>query len=793
MGDRAVWGLGYNERQPSVFSFSLSSPQISAPVSLNAFDRLYQDFATDGKLVYIPNVGFPNSNSYYHMNETFVVAYNLSAHSEAQPNLLCMHNWTDPGATSVICDTATSQPKPPFHCKTDGCISTSNPDTWLALDWVRKNTTVPAACNSNTSWVGHCYYTHAPTGIAVARNAQALLVAHGAENPPIIRAFDKTGGRLIGSFEVAASKLAMAPDDLSFWAMPFGPDTKIARYATPTETGSEVAPPKELAAVTGMTTACAIAIHPVTSELYVTDRKTQQFLVFPATGGAAAVGKPWGAALKLSFPYLPSLEADGGELGDMVCATVAFTDDGKEAWVTDPGNRRIIRTNVATQEILDHVSFLTVQYVAAVDWTNPTRVFSNFIEYEVDYSKPLADTGGWKLKHNWAQGLAPEYHAAIGLSHWSFAGFQSVVTVEGHTVGMVSYMPDILGGSASGFNQAVELMPNGTLRPIYDFIRHPTKDPPFGSSPDLHPDGSMRFADVRNRNFTVIWRAAFDPTAANWTTWRPIVNLSNAAPNPPRHGGGQGQTHPLMDVDLPATGPFAVGETETVGQQKLVLTLDANNNQNYSRFHLGSAHWDPDASPSGASEVAPSPWAWTAMPGGHWNVSACNISMETTDGAVFGDTCVHHPDGALDRCGAICDASGKCSGHFPCAANVAMSAAGHVVVGFNGEGWRGGQASQWLHYDGVTGLFLGQFGTVNGVHDLPHSEFDYAGGGYATPGSAGNSFGAILVSVPAADAAGGIGDAVYLYHNDESVHGGVHRWKLSGLGERGIERVKVRV
>ena len=67
VGDRAVWGLGYNERQPSVFSFNLSQPQISTPVTLDAFDRLYTDFATDGKLVYVPNVGFPTSNSYYHM------------------------------------------------------------------------------------------------------------------------------------------------------------------------------------------------------------------------------------------------------------------------------------------------------------------------------------------------------------------------------------------------------------------------------------------------------------------------------------------------------------------------------------------------------------------------------------------------------------------------------------------------------------------------------------------------------------------------------------------------------
>jgi hypothetical protein len=33
----------------------------------------------------------------------------------------------------------------------------------------------------------------------------------------------------------------------------------------------------------------------------------------------------------------------------------------------------------------------------------------------------------------------------------------------------------ILDGSADGYNRAVELMPDGTLRPIYDFIRHQTK------------------------------------------------------------------------------------------------------------------------------------------------------------------------------------------------------------------------------------------------------------------------------------------------------------------------------
>ena len=47
-------------------------------------------------------------------------------------------------------------------------------------------------------------------------------------------------------------------------------------------------------------------------------------------------------------------ELAGGSLdSEMVCATVAFTDDGEEAWVTDPGNRRILRANVASEAILD--------------------------------------------------------------------------------------------------------------------------------------------------------------------------------------------------------------------------------------------------------------------------------------------------------------------------------------------------------------------------------------------------------------------------------------------------------
>lgn len=151
-----------------------------------------------------------------------------------------------------------------------------------------------------------------------------------------------------------------------------------------------------------------------------------------------------------------------------------------------------------------------------------------------------------------------------------------------------------------------------------------------------------------------------------------------------------------------------------------------------------------------------------------WETTQCNISMENAgdDSQIFTDTCIVDPDGSIDRCG----------GHFPCAANKAMTVKGHLIYGFNGEGWNGAQANQWLHYDAITGLFLGQFGTVNGIHESKYSD-----DGWAAPGAAGNAFSCTLVTTTSGD--------VYLYHNDESAHGGVHRWHLHGLDD--VERVRI--
>lgn len=97
--------------------------------------------------------------------------------------------------------------------------------------------------------------------------------------------------------------------------------------------------------------------------------------------------------------------------------------------------------------------------------------------------------------------------------------------------------------------------------------------------------------------------------------------------------------------------------------------------------------------------------------------------------------------------------------------NLVMAHGRHVVYGYHGEFYRDrtngrvGQAGQFMHFLD-NGLFVQQFG-------VPTTRV----AGEAAAGVAGNAFSPSLVRA---------GRRLFLYHNDESVHGGVHRWRIEG-------------
>jgi hypothetical protein len=145
-------------------------------------------------------------------------------------------------------------------------------------------------------------------------------------------------------------------------------------------------------------------------------------------------------------------------------------------------------------------------------------------------------------------------------------------------------------------------------------------------------------------------------------------------------------------------------------------------------FHLGGIKLGEDR------------WLWRASPSGNWDVDdAGNIRVK---------------DGRYEIGNGV-----------QYLGNVVVTAGRNVIYGYHGEAWRGGQANQWLHfYD--NGLFIGQFGRpgVPGKTDPTPAAAEQAG----------NTFSPQLVTVDG---------QVYLWHNDEHGHGGIHRWRIDGLDQ----------
>ncbi|HKO82545.1 MAG TPA: T9SS type A sorting domain-containing protein, partial [Chitinophagaceae bacterium] len=107
-------------------------------------------------------------------------------------------------------------------------------------------------------------------------------------------------------------------------------------------------------------------------------------------------------------------------------------------------------------------------------------------------------------------------------------------------------------------------------------------------------------------------------------------------------------------------------------------------------------------------------------------------------------------DGAFDNGNGVVYAGG-----------IALMNDRNIFWNYHGEFWKQSQTNKWNHvYD--NGLMVGQFGEL--TSDYPGIE--------AFSGGAGNVRTGTVVTV---------NGVTYLYHNDEGVHGGLHRWKITGI------------
>ena len=103
---------------------------------------------------------------------------------------------------------------------------------------------------------------------------------------------------------------------------------------------------------------------------------------------------------------------------------VAFEEDNNILWFGDLGNCRARKLDLSggTPVIADTIMYQWSSHNAAVDLNNPTRVFGNLREFEIDYNEPDSKKA-WKLKQNWIK-------AAENINYYDQGLMENTVTLS---------------------------------------------------------------------------------------------------------------------------------------------------------------------------------------------------------------------------------------------------------------------------------------------------------------------------------------------------------------------------
>ena len=626
------YAVGYNERGRALHRFDPNRPDRQEPLFRDDFRRVFRYAATDGELVYFANIGLvAPPGSPFRGADTFVVAFRVGDGTA--------------------------------HVFPAGKSREGNFQWQSGADYELQQVE------------GGGVFPNAPSGLAVQRRGNLLLVSHRGANQ--IRLFHKKDGSLLATVQVdSPGDIDVAPDD-SFWVVCRG-DGRPAVVRFRNSNGAWRA---DRQVIEPEIEPVAIGVSPADGTLAVVDAHGEQIRGYDDAGKAIWVlGQPGG--YRQGGPEVMD-DRFGFSAGPTY---VAFEADGS-FWIGDPANERNLRFSPQRHRV-GQIQYLSHSYVATVDVNRPTRVFRGFLEFEVDYRRPLRQS--WQLVRNWSVGLGAQYRRP------EFTGLHTVATLADGRCYAVVFRNDADG------DELVELAPTG-LRPFGQRLRADER---------LYPDGSLRSHLIRFGGLQ-IFAKRIAGTAANgapiWSEPTLLAEVARLAEHDPWYHDVPA-IHGINDPSYPTTGSGL---------------LIAFNPGKSTGFHLGALRPGTEG------------WRWRASPSGVWQLDAMGRVL-TRDGTFELGHGVNYP------------------------ASVAVASGANVVYGYHGEAWNGGEANQWMHFH-ESGLFIGQFGASPYPTDDPFT---------AKPGAAGNAFCPTLVTV---------GGQLYLWHNDENIHCGVHRWQFSGL------------
>jgi len=256
------------------------------------------------------------------------------------------------------------------------------------------------------------------SGLSVQQNGNLLAAAVAPDNKVYL--MQKRSGSIIADFTVSHPQRIYFSSDSSLWV--------VSSNAVYDYTNLNVLP--ALAhTISAVSEPLDVAVNPTNSNIIlIADGGTnQQVRAFDKTGALLwTYGVPGGyqangiavTTNKFWFNY------EGVDQTFLCCAS-----DGS-FWIGDEGAHRTLHIS-STLNYLEQIMYQPFSYSACVDQTDPTRVFNQFLEFKVDYTKPFSNC--WTLVNNWKIGVDTNHISATQ------EGILQVTTFpNGRTYGMIA-------------------------------------------------------------------------------------------------------------------------------------------------------------------------------------------------------------------------------------------------------------------------------------------------------------------------------------------------------------------
>jgi hypothetical protein len=456
-------------------------------------------------------------------------------------------------------------------------------------------------------------------------------------------------------------------------------------------------------------------------------------------GGYAGANGP--AVTDNKFMFFAVFSGLGGSSGGFIC----YAPDGSW-WLGDNGNYRHLHFSAGNSPtVIERTAYCPTIYSVFVCRGDGTRIFASNLEWKIDYTKPYTPSGGgWTLANNWGGNID---YTIIDLNG-SFQIMQFVgVYSNGRTYAT-------LRNFNTGNADIIELNPSTGVRYTgtalsqrnylaYNFDVY-TMD---SGGPDWTAPGG---GSVAKAPFT-----GFD--GSNNPTW---------SANPTQIGSGN-PGWVIINTSQPTPPLFPNAENFSVPAEPLANGVLIFQKQRFVPNGTGTqSAFPPYMRHIGGIDAT-----------GNWRFSI-HYEAPPLQGQPNQAWLYYPPAPYIPTGGDI--SGGNALGNFLHVPNAI-----DFFSGFRGEGFGNGQANIWSHYH-QSGLLINRFGTVaqaaTSAAPLQNPQY-YAQGRiqgpqqtdfhWGEPGHAGNvGTGGITYQ--------GVDDA-YIYHGEEWVHSGVHRWHVASL------------